>query len=133
MAAAIDSVAAGWPDSTALCLRVFGGPAGAELPPDSLLQAIRTRQQPVSVVACPRTYASMILHTDSLGRPILGPPGYIDPYVLTVGRPQFESDSYGWVYVRQLQGTAGRAYLCTVQYGRAQSWARCETLSRWVH
>jgi len=133
MAAAIDSIAAGWKDSTALCLRVLGGPAGWELPPPDLIFALRTRHQPVSSEACPRTYASMMLHTDSLGHPILAPPGYVDPYTLTVGRPQFESDSHGWVHVRELQGTAGRAYLCNTQYVRGRAWAYCTTLSQWVH
>src|SRR5262245_2352698 len=52
MAAAIDSIAAGWRDSTALCLRLLGGPAGVELPPDSLLRALHTRHQPVAANAC---------------------------------------------------------------------------------
>jgi len=133
LGAAIDSIAAGWKDSTALCLRVLGGPAGWELPPRDLLEALHTRHQPLSVAACPRTYASMVLRTDSLGHPILAPPGYVDPYILTVGRPQFESDSYGWVHARELQGTAGRDYLCTIQYVRGRAWANCATLTRWVY
>jgi len=134
IAAAVDSIAAAWPDSTALCLGILGGPAGPELPTDGLLEALRTRQRPVSVAACPRTYASMIAQVDSLGRVVdLRPPGYVDPYVLTVGRPQFASDSYGWIHARELRGTVGRAYLCTVQYVRGRAWAHCETLSRWIH
>lgn len=134
IAAAVDSIAARWPDSTALCLGVLGGPAGPELPSDDLLHALRTRQQPVSIAGCPRTYASMITHVDSLGRVVdLRPPGYVDPYALTVGRPQFARDSYGWVHARELQGTAGRAYLCTVQYYRAQARAFCETVRQWIH
>ena len=135
MAAALDSIAAAWPDSTTLCLRVLGGPGGWEMPPERLLRVLRMRQRPVSSTRCPRTYTSMVVRVDSLGRRIdeRAPQGYVDPYVLSVGRPQMESDSYGWVHVRELQGTAGRAYLCTVQYVRRLAWAHCETLSRWVH
>ena len=59
-AAAIDSIAAGWKYSTALCVRILGGPAGWELPPRNLLEALHTRHQPVSAANCPRTYTSMI-------------------------------------------------------------------------
>ena len=133
IARAVESVAATWPDSTALCLALLGGPAGPELPGPALLASLRTRQRPVSSAACPRTYTSMIAHVDSLGYPDdPPPPGYVDPYILEVGRPQFESDSYGWIHVREWQGTTGRQYLCTVQYVRGQASAVCQKISEWI-
>ena len=130
---AVDSIAARWADSTALCLEILGGPAGPEAPPEALLRALRTRQRPVAAAACPPTYASMIAEVDSRGRVVdRRPPGYVDPYVLSVGRPQFAQESYGWIHVREAHGTAGRAYLCTVQQVQGRSWAWCEVVSSWV-
>lgn len=92
IAAALDSIAAHLPDSTALCLTLMGGPDGPRAPGDDLLATLHTRQTRVRGADCPPTYTRMIQCVDSLGRPIDPPPpaGYVDPYVFHVGRPQFE-------------------------------------------
>jgi hypothetical protein len=132
--AAVHAIAATWPDSTALCLEILGGPGGPELPSPALLGALRTRQGVASAAACPRTYASMIARVDSLGRRVDPRPlGYVDPYALTVGRPQFTSTSHGWIHALEQQGTSGRAYLCTVQRVQGRATARCQTVRYWVH
>lgn len=134
LAAVIDTIAARLPDSTSLCLRLLGGPSGPTDPDEAFLGALRTRQRPVRARDCPRTYASMIVVLDSLGRPLTpsGPRGYVDPYTLVVGRPQFEHPGYAWVLVRESQGTDGHDYLCAAQSYDARTWASCRVVTTWV-
>ena len=134
IAAAVDSIAAHWPDSTALCLTLMGGPEGARVASDDLLAQLRTRQRPVRGDRCPPTYTKMIQYVDSAGRPVdpPRPAGYIDPYQLTVSRPQFEQEGYAWIHVRQLQGTRGRAYMCVAQ-AYETVFASCRAIDSWIH
>ena len=129
IAAVVDSVAAQWSDSTALCLTVMGGPEGPRPAGDDLLAQLRTRQRVVAGNRCPPTYTTMI----SASRPTdPSPPGYVDPYRVTVSRPQFEHEGYAWIHVRQLQGTRGRAYMCVAQsYERL--FAACRVIDSWIH
>jgi len=77
---------------------------------------------------CPPTYASMILHVDSLGNPIKSPSGVPDPAWIGVRRVSpWTSD----VYVLEgsiSQGTAASLYFCTAhRSGRSSPWiATCE-------
>src|SRR2546425_3366848 len=134
IAAVVDTVAAHWPDSTSLCLTLMGGPEGPRAPSDDLLASLQTRQRVVRGADCPPTYTQMVLYVDSAGRPIDPPPpaGYIDPYILHVSRPQFEQEGYAWIYVRQLQGTRGRAYMCVAQAHR-RVFASCRAVDSWIH
>lgn len=133
IAAVLDTIAAHL-DSTTVCLMFMGGPDGPRPPDDELLARLQMRQPAVREAVCPHTYTQMVLHVDSLGRPVdpPAPPGYIDPYILHVGRPQFEQERYAWIYVRQWQGTRGRAYECVSQtWGRVV--ASCRVVSDWIH
>jgi hypothetical protein len=132
--AAVDSVAAKWSDSTALCLTLMGGPEGSHPAGDDLLAQLRARQRAVAGDRCPPTYTRMVRQVDSAGRPAdpPRPAGYVDPYRITVGRPQFEHEGYAWIYLRQLQGTRGRAYICVAQaYERV--FASCREIDSWIH
>ena len=134
IAAVIDSIAAHWEDSTAVCVTLMGGPEGARPAPDDLLHRLQTRQQAVRGDQCPRTYTSMVLVVDSAGRPTAppAPAGYVDPYQLTVSRPQFQQPGYAWIYVREQQGTLGNAYMCVAQaYERV--YASCRSIESWVN
>ena len=134
MVAAIETIAAGWTDSTSLCLAVLGGPDGPAAPDDALLGALRTRQRPVRMVDCPRTYQSMIATVDSAGR-VADPPrpsGYVDPYALLVGRPQFEQPGYAFVHARETHGTAGRDYFCIAQSYQGRARASCQVVRQWI-
>jgi hypothetical protein len=132
--AAVDNVAARWSDSTELCLTVMGGPEGSHPAGDDLLAQLRTRQRAVAGNQCPPTYTSMVRQVDSAGRPTHPPrpAGYVDPYRILVSRPQFEHKKYAWIYLRQLQGTRGRAYICVAQaYERLI--ASCSAIDSWIH
>lgn len=135
IAAAVDTIASGWADSTGVCVAILGGPEGAEAPDRELLQSLRTRLHFTTHAACPRTYASMILRVDSAGRPLDPPPaGYVDPHYVWVGRPQFQQRQYGWLYVRRLKGTGGQDYVCMVEQSPpAAARAHCSSRLRWVH
>jgi hypothetical protein len=129
IAAAVDTVAAQWRDSTALCLTVMGGPEGARPAADNLLGQLRTRQRAVAGNRCPPTYRTMTSASRPTDPP---PPGYVDPYRVTVSRPQFEHEGYAWIHVRQLQGTRGRAYMCVAQsYERL--FVACRVIDSWIH
>jgi len=129
MAAAVDSIAAEWKDSTSLCIEIGDSAAVPGAPSDGLLRALRTRQKPVRAAECPPTYTHMISIVDSLGRPLNpAPPGYVDPHILTVSRPRFEDDSAGWVHVVARQGTRGDVYKCATQYLRGRAVAVCRLI-----
>jgi hypothetical protein len=132
--AVIDTVAAHLPDSTTLCISIMGGPSGPTSPDDLLLTHLHTRQRPERHSSCPPTYESMMILVDSAGRP-RNPPrpaGYIDPYLLSISRPQFEYRDYAWVFVRQRQGTAGQEYICSVQAYRGSVVAHCVAGRSWL-
>ena len=88
LVAALDTIAAHLPDSTALCLTLMGGPGGSTPADSQLLATLRTRQRPVRGTDCQPTYTRMVRYVDSLGRSLdpPRPPDYLDPYQLTVGR-----------------------------------------------
>jgi hypothetical protein len=133
LAAAIDTVVA-MQDSTALCLTMMGGPEGPRPPSRALLGSLQSRRLVVAQADCPVTYESMITPIDSQGRPNRPerPTGYVDPYQLSVARPQFEGVGYAWVHIRQLQGTRGRAFLCTTQSLSGRVWANCRSVDSWT-
>ena len=133
--AVLDSIARPLPPGAALCVQLMGGPSGPVQPDQALLNGLATRRQAVAMTACPRTYAQMVARLDSAGRPMNAshPPDYVDPVQLTVGRPQFERVGYAWIYVRQLQGTAGKDYICVGQSYEGRVSARCHTIRMWLH
>ena len=79
------------------------------MPSRELLGLLVVAKRAVPFSACPATYTGMIVEVDSLGRRLDPPPsGDVDPYRLTVGRPQFGRPGSAWVYARAEQGTGGR-------------------------
>jgi hypothetical protein len=64
LAAALDTIAAHLPDSTALCLSFMGGPDGPVFPDDAFLASLRTRRHVLRGDNCPPTYTQMIRHAD---------------------------------------------------------------------
>ena len=134
MAAAIDTISAAMAESGVICLTLLGGPDGLIKPSGGFLARLAARRETVSKDQCPETYQSMVTGVDSLGRPNVRvrPAGYVDPYYLAVGRPQFEAVGYGWIHARQVQGTHGQNHLCMVESYRGRVRAHCTVVSRWV-
>ena len=88
-----------------ICVSLLGGPEGQVVPSEGFLHTLSLRRKVVSVKACPPTYTTMFVTVDSLGRP-MDPPrpaGYVDPYILHLGRPQFDGPGHAYVYARQVQ------------------------------
>ncbi len=88
-----------------ICVSLLGGPEGQVVPSEGFLHTPSLRRKVVSVKACPPTYTTMFVTVDSLGRP-MDPPrpaGYVDPYILHLGRPQFDGPGHAYVYARQVQ------------------------------
>lgn len=130
MAAAIDTIATHWTDSSTICLSVMSTAPRPTAADDQLLRRIRTRRA-VPPARCPKTYTTMLVVVDSLGRPTnLAPAGYVDPHILTVGRPQYGQPGYGWVHVRESHGTTSRVYLCTVQQYDGPATASCRQVEQ---
>jgi hypothetical protein len=128
-----DLVAGIRPGTAGVCISLLSSQERTELP-DTALVAALSRVRPVMAAnVCPRTYTSMLVVVDSLGRPTdPPPPGYVDPTALTFGRPQFDAKDHAYIYVRQEQGTSGRDYLCTAGGERGRV-VRCREVSSWVH
>jgi hypothetical protein len=102
--------------------------------PDSAwLASLDTARALLPRRACPRTYASMVRLVDSLGNPIgpQRPPGYVDPYQLTVTAPVRVDPERAAVRVLAWQGTQFWLIYCEVYLvgGRAGS---CGTLEEGV-
>ena len=133
--ATLDTIVRGLRDSSTLCLSILGGPAGAHEPSDAFLRSLSLRRSVVRATECPPTYQRMIARVDADGRNIdpVRPPGYVDPYVIEIGRPQFARPAYAWVYVRQLQGTRGRDYLCTLIGFTPGAQVVCQINREWIH
>ncbi len=135
LAAVADSLAAHFPDSSSVCVGIMGGSNDPSTPDSLLLGMLRSRYQHLPWRQCPHTYASMVAHVDSQGRPV-DPPrprGYVDPYYLWLGRPAYEHRQAAWVYSRLFQGTEGSEHLCRAEIldGRV-SVHYCRTLARWI-
>ncbi|MDH3456069.1 MAG: hypothetical protein OER90_04440 [Gemmatimonadota bacterium] len=134
MAAAVDTIAAMMSASAVICVTLLGGPDGPVEPTRGFLDRLSARQEAVPSNECPETYQSMVTPVDSLGRPKVRvpPAGYVDPYQLAVGRPQFEAVGYAWIHARQVQGTHGQDHLCMVESYRGRIRAHCTVVGRWV-
>ena len=135
LSATLDTLVRRMRDSSSLCVSILGGPEGPEVPSADFLGSLRIQRSVVAMDRCPPTYTQMIVVVDSQGRPVgpARPAGYVDPYRLEIGRPQFASYGYGWVYARQLQGTVGRDYVCTVIRQSAETRVVCNVHSDWIH
>lgn len=135
LGATLDTLSRLMRDSSSLCVTILGGPAGPEAPSATFLRSLRVRRTVVPMDRCPPTYAQMIRVVDSLGRPVgpARPAGYVDPYQIEVGRPQFASYGYAWIYARQLQGTSGRDYVCTAIWQSSVQRVVCNLFRQWLH
>ena len=135
LGATLDTLARLMRDSSSVCITILGGPAGPETPSPAFLQSLRVRRTVVPMERCPATYTQMIVVVDSAGRPVgpARPAGYIDPYRIEIGRPQFASYGYAWIYARQLQGTSGRDYVCTAIWQSSSERVVCNLHRQWLH
>ncbi|MCC6244157.1 MAG: hypothetical protein IT353_15045 [Gemmatimonadaceae bacterium] len=113
---------------------LLGHQNSGALPDSTLIQALTSVRPVVAGNVCPRTYASMTVVVDSLGRRMdpPPPPGYVDPTRLTFGRPQFDGRDHAYIYVREEVGTGGRDFLCSAGGERGRV-VRCQRISSWVH
>jgi hypothetical protein len=131
MTAAANTVLPELPGTGTVCVSLFHGPAGFDIPPAHLAMLDHPRVVPAS--ACPPTYASMFQHVDSLGRPLsTRPAGYIDPYHLQLYDPERHVPNHAWVPLRLGQGTGGREYLCSV-FISSDMRAFCRRSASWIH
>ena len=135
LGATLDTLARLMRDSSSLCVTILGGPAGPQAPSAAFLQSLRVRRTVVPMERCPATYTQMIMVVDSVGRPVgpARPAGYVDPYKIEIGRPQFASYGYAWIYARQLQGTSGRDYVCTAIWQSSSQRVVCNLFRQWLH
>lgn len=115
----------------AVCVRWDRGRA-ASTPPAMVLRRLRLHYPTVRTPdRCPRTYASMVSHVDSLGRPTdRRPKGAIDPVWVEVDDvQQWTAELYimtGYVW----QGTLTHRYYCEAQRDEYARWsATCELRS----
>jgi hypothetical protein len=71
--------------------------------------------------SCPPTYGSMVRYVDSLGRPTgpQRPPGYIDPYQLTVAAPVLVTPDRAAVRIHAWQGAHFWVFYCDVAVAEA--------------
>lgn len=107
-------------------LRVLGGRRSAAPDARVIRDASGPRRRAVTLANCPRTYASMITHVDSLGRPVdPAPPGWVDPFILTVTRIEPWTRDVVVVTADLEQGTGGRQYRCGVRRAGAVWRADC--------
>jgi hypothetical protein len=105
----------GDPDTTAVWLRGLG-------------RRVTTPSQ------CPRTYTSMMLVVDTLGRPVdpPRPPGYLDPYYINLWRPVRIDARILLVRYEQRQGTRGKRVYCEVVEARPGPHVNCVTIGSWI-
>jgi hypothetical protein len=133
--ATLDTLSRLMRDSSSLCVTILGGPTGPEAPSAAFLRSLRVPRTVVPMQRCPPTYTQMIRLVDSRGRPVgpARPAGYVDPYKIEIGRPQFAAYGYAWIYARQLQGTSGRAYVCTAIWQSSVQRVVCNLHREWLH
>jgi len=134
IAGTVDTIISEHSDSATVCLEIMADSNGIRPAVAPVLRRLRSRRDVTTSEGCPRTYASMIQLVDSLGQPIPDqrPEGYVDPYRLRVGRPQFEHPDVAWLYVRQFHGMSGRAFVCVAREEDGRPRASCRVVDRWV-
>ena len=107
-----------------------------EAPPDA--EAIRrletSGRRVVAKRACPASYDSMITLLDSLGRVVdRRPPGYLDPYHLSVRRVEPWSRVLVLINGDVGHGLSGTNYRCGARRESGVWSATCDPVSAWVH
>lgn len=136
VAAVINAVIASLPpDTTTVCVTLAGPPGAYWYSPNAtLLAAIdRGRRRVVGPGDCPPTYESMAVLVDSAGRPRspVRPPGYIDPYDLTVPEQLVVRPDSDVVRIELRQGTRNTYYHCVARRSEATEWvATCRVTGR---
>ena len=114
-AAAFDGLAWRLPLPVPYCVTVERD--GKTSDPDaSYLASLGTKRALLPHRTCPPTYQSMVRAVDSVGRPTgpQRPPGYIDPYELTVARPVLVTSDRAAVRIHAWQGTHFWLIYCDV-------------------
>ena len=93
-----------------------------------------TRRRVTSRSQCPPTYETMVLVVDSVGRPVPSqrPPGYVDPYYVTLWGPARLARGLYVVRYEQRQGTAGVLGLCEISTSSNSTHATCTVTSHFV-
>jgi TonB family protein len=109
---------------------------GVEAPADA--EATRRLEAPGQrVVAkrdCPPSYDRMIVSSDSLGRVVdPRPPGYVDPYHLSVRRVEPWSRVLVLIHADVGHGLSGTNYRCGARRESGMWSATCHATSAWVH
>ncbi|HEY4129588.1 MAG TPA: hypothetical protein VGM50_03180 [Gemmatimonadaceae bacterium] len=121
-------------DTAPVCVS-FGDASGARyrLSTDELHAMADSQRRFIPRVGCPRTYTSMFVHVDSLGRVVDQPPkGYVDPYHLTMMLPEPATLAAGEIEVLVEQGTVTRQFICKRPNASSTSTLECRLANRWV-
>jgi hypothetical protein len=115
LAAAFDGLAWRLSLPVPYCVIIERGGKRSE-PDSSYLASLGTTRALLPHRTCPPTYGSMVQTVDSLGRPTgpQRPPGYIDPYELTVARPVLVTSDRAAVRIHVWQGTRFWLIYCDV-------------------
>ena len=113
--AVVDSLANQLDPSATICLSIVTDGSVQSAPSSELLKRFRLEQRVVTTEQCPRTYAIKTARDDTLGtsRATTRPAGYIDPYYLQVGKPDFRSPTQSSFAVKRLNGRGGSDLACT--------------------
>ena len=92
------------------------------------------RRRVIPRTQCPPTYQTMVQVVDSAGRPILSerPPGYIDPYYVTLWGPVRLARDLYVVRYRHSQGAGGVLGLCEIHTSSTPVRATCTVTSHFV-
>ena len=93
-----------------------------------------SRRRVTTRTQCPPTYETMVLVVDSAGQPIPSqrPPGYVDPYYVTVWGPARLARDLYVVRYQQSQGTGGVFGLCEVIESPSGVRAACSITAHFV-
>lgn len=93
-----------------------------------------SRERTVRRKECPPTYSGMVLRIDSLGNPILRPPGAgPDPHYLEVREVVPWTEDWVVVQVHTFRSGSGAVYRCMLHRRPEDEWdVTCESTSRWI-
>lgn len=104
--AAVDSSGATARDRAPICLAVRGADSTLFDATAELQRTLAPGRRVVRRIDCPPTYTTMVRVPDR------APRGYVDPHIVTISIPRFESSERGVVVLSAAQGTAETTYEC---------------------
>lgn len=124
--AVVDSLLASAQDTAPACVSFVQARTHYRAEPADLQRLAAPHRRFVVRTQCPRTYTSMIVTVDSLGRRVNPPPrGYVDPHRVEIMVPgQWTNDRMD-VDVRVIQGTRTEKYLCFTRFRAAGPVVSC--------